>query len=122
MSGADRITVPVRITSGQSLSAEVNVGGYRIVGIQMPAAWDAAGLALHALIAQAGSTPTFGPVNDNAGADLVLAAAPAGGDYIALPPTAALIGLGRIKVLSGTIATPVNQTATRDFFLVLVPA
>lgn len=120
--GADRQVIPVTIPNGGSLSAEVNVGGYRIAGIQMPAAWDAAGLALHALVNQVGATTTFGAVVDNAGADLVLAAAPGAGEYVALPPTAPLVGLGRIKVLSGTIAAPVNQTADRVLRLVLVPA
>jgi len=118
-----RVTVPVQIASGTALSAEVNINAGRIIGIQMPAGWDAAGLSIQALLRQpAGNppAPVFGEVIDNAGAELVLAAAPAANEYVALQDTLPLKALGRVKVRSGTAALPVNQTATRDFFLVIL--
>ena len=117
----DRVLVPVTILSGQSLSAEVNVGSMEIVGVQMPAGWDAAGLALQAATRSTVGPPnvaTFGNVIDIAGVALPLATAPLLDTYVALAPTAAFVGLGRVKVRSGTNAVPVNQTANRDFFLV----
>ena len=120
---SDRKTVAVAIANGASLSVEVNVGPFRIVGIQMPAGWTAANLTLQALVDQpAGNppAPVFGDVVDTAGTELVLAAAPAAGKYVAIADTAALQGLGRIKVRSGTLALPVAQAAARTLYLVLV--
>lgn len=122
MYGTDRTVVPVTILSGTALSAEVNVNAKRIVGIQMPAAWTAGALTFQAVIAQAAGnppTPTFGEVVDSANA-AVTVATPAAGTYIALPDTLALVGLGRIKVRSGTSGTPVNQGADRVIGLVCV--
>lgn len=116
-----RTTVPVFIASGTSLSTEVNVDRGRIVGIQMPAGWDAAGISLQALIRQAAGNPpapVFGNVQDQAGAAL-LVTAPVLDSYVALADTAPLRALGRIKVRSGTSGAPVNQTADRNFFLVV---
>lgn len=119
---AERQQIPVRILAGASLSGEVNVGPGAIIGIMMPAAWTAAGIALHALvIPKVGATAeVFGAVQDEAGADFVLAAGPLANEFVALPPTKQLRGMGRIRVLSGTIAVPVNQVAQADFFLVVV--
>lgn len=120
---SDRKTVSVTIANGAAVSGEVNVGPFRIVGIQMPAGWTAANLTLQALIDQpAGNppAPVFGDVVDGAGAELVLAAAPAAAKYVALADTLALNGLGRIKVRSGTTGLPVNQAAARTIILVLV--
>lgn len=124
MSGyaTERTQIPVRIANGAALSDEVTVGKGRIVGIQMPASWTAAAITFQAVIAQpAGNppTPTFGEVVDAAGTAISLAT-PTGGTYMALPDTLALVGLGRIKVRSGTSGAPVNQAAQRDFFLVVV--
>ena len=120
--GKQRLTVNVTIPNAASESGEVNVGQHRIVGIQMPAAWTAAGLFLKALVRSSGVPPThvFSTVQDNAGADLVLAAGPVADDYIALPDTVPLRGLGRIKVGSGTGALPVAQGAERILTLILV--
>lgn len=110
-----RFTIPVTIPNGATTSGEVNVGQGRLVGIQMPAAWTAGNITLQALVRQVGSTPTFGAVADGAGAAIVVAATPAADTYLALADTAALRGLGRIKVVAGAA-----QGAQRDFFLVTV--
>ena len=116
----ERLALPVHIETGTALSDEVNVGKGRIVGIQMPAGWDAANITAQALTRQAGSVPTFGGVVDQAGNELVVVTAPAADEYVAIPDTVALVGLGRVKLRSGTAAIPVNQTADRDFFLVVL--
>jgi hypothetical protein len=119
--GADRSIVNAVIPIGTALSGEVNVNAKRIVGIIMPAGWDAAGIAFRALIAEPPAlpkVPVYGNVVDQAGAAVGVTAA--AGAYIALPDSLALIGLGRIIVVSGTNAVPVNQTAARTIGLVCV--
>jgi hypothetical protein len=87
------------------------------VGIQMPAAWDAAGVSFAALTRSTGGavpTDTFGKVVDDAGAEVTLAAA-AADMYVNTPSSnkTQLQAPGRLKIRSGTAASPVNQTATR---------
>lgn len=116
----NRTVVPAVIPIGTSLSGEVTLGGKRLVGIIMPAAWDAANLAFQALLAEPSTlpkTPVYGNVVDQAGAAIAITAAAS--VYIALAPTAAFLGLGRILVRSGTNAIPVNQTAARTIGLVV---
>ena len=115
----DRELIPVTILSGQALSAEVNVGGLQIVGILMPAGWDTAGISLQALIRETGGatkTPVWGNVQDQGGVAF-LVTAPVLDSYVAIAPTVALLGLGRVRVRSGTSGTPVNQTADRVLYL-----
>lgn len=117
-----RLLIPVTIANGTALSGEVFVDASRIVGIQMPAGWDAANITLQASLRGSGNpvVRTFGEVVDTAGAEIVLATAPAANEYVALPDTMALLGLGVVKVRSGTVGVPVNQTAERSFFLVVL--
>jgi hypothetical protein len=120
MYGNTRTLVPVLISSGTALSAEVTVGAKRIVGIQMPAGWDAASITFAALTRQSAAAPpvlTFGKVQDAGGTEVTVTA-PAADTYVALADTVALYGLGRVKVRSGVAATPVNQTADRVLYLV----
>lgn len=122
--GRDRTLVPVTIAGGASLSGEVNVGGGRIVGILMPAAWTAAGIAFQALLREPAAlpkVPVYGSVQDAAGAAVNILT-PAADSYVAIADTVALVGLGRILVRSGTNAVPVAQAAARDFFLVVIDA
>lgn len=119
MYGNTRTLIPVLIASGTSLSAEVTVGAKRIVGILMPAGWDAASITFAALTRQtavAVPVKTFGKVQDAGGTEVAITS-PALDTYVAIAPTVALLGLGTIKVRSGTAATPVNQTADRILFL-----
>lgn len=111
--GSAREVIPVTILSGQTVSAEVNVGHRRIVGIQMPAAWTAGTIAFQALIRQAGDTPVFGSVVDGANAAITTGTTPTADTYMALPDSVALKGLGRIKVVAGAA-----QGADRVLYLV----
>jgi hypothetical protein len=117
--GRQRHIVSATIPNGGSLSPEVAVGGARIAGIIMPAAWTAAALNFEALTDQTGATPTFKPVVDSGGTEVTITT---GGDrYIALTDTSPLCaGLGRVKLRSGTSAAPVNQAADRLIKLVLI--
>lgn len=122
--GKDRTEITVLIPNGGSLSAELPTNGHRIVGIKTDAAWTAGGLAFQALISQpAGNppAPVFGAVVDTAGAEIVVSATAMAtvSGYIAIPATFPVIGLGRIKLRSGTNAVPVNQGAQRTLVVVL---
>lgn len=119
--GVERTLVPVTIANGTALSPEVNVNQKRIVGIRMSAGWTAGAITFQALIDEPAAlpkAPVFGNVVDAAGAEISLAT-PTAGTYMALPDTLALLGLGRIKIRSGTSGVPVNQAADRVLYLVL---
>lgn len=119
----NRDEIRVTITTGTALSAPVNLGGRRIVGIKMPAGWDAAGITFAALTRRDDSTnppsDTYGKVQDAGGTEVAITS-PALDTYVAIADTVALQGLGWVKVRSGTAAIPVNQTATRTLFLVVI--
>lgn len=119
-----RTVVPVRIPTGTSLSQEINIDSLTIVGIIMPPAWDAAGIAFQALVAEPSAlpkVPVYGNVVDQAAAAINITGVTAG-VYVAISRQVAqsLTALGRMLVRSGTNAVPVNQTAQRDFYLVCV--
>lgn len=119
--GRNRNAIRVTITSGQALSNVIGVGADRIVGIVMPAGWDAANITIQAVVNQTSDNPpvqTFGEVVDTAGTEIVVATAPAAGEYVALADTMALLALGQVRLRSGTVGAPVNQTATRTLFLI----
>lgn len=108
--------VTVRIANGAALSNAVNLANVgRVVAIQMPAAWTAAGLSFSA----SADGSTYGPdiVNDAGTAATVTATAD---DYIALAQTQRdLVNAAKfLKVRSGTSGAPVNQAADRDIILV----
>ena len=119
--GRNRNAIKFTITSGQALSGAIGVGADRIVGIVMPAGWDAAGLSIQAAVEQSSANPpviTWGEVVDDAGTELVLAAAPGAGEYVAIADTRPLLALGQVRIRSGTVGAPVNQTATRTLYLI----
>lgn len=116
-----RTVVPVTILIGASQSAEININEKRIVGIEMPAGWDAASITFLALVRQPVGNPpapVFGKVQDQGGVEVAITG-PALDTYVSIADTVALQGLGRCKLRSGTAGIPVNQTAQRDFFVVL---
>lgn len=108
------------IASGQSLSGEIDLRDRDVVGIQMPPAWDAAGLAFQcAGVAYDNARPSingpeiFNNVVDETGTAIALTVAAA--TFVALSQAKiyGLRSLSRVKVRSGTNAAPVNQTANR---------
>lgn len=108
---ANTIVKTVTIASGQSLSAELDLEGFKLVCILMPAAWDAAAITFQISDVAGG---TFLDAFDDAGVEIsatVDAARAVGFDDI-LPE---LSSVRFMKLRSGTSATPVNQTASRTF-------
>ena len=81
------------------------------VGIQMPAAWDAANLTF--LAAASSSTPAA--LYDQFGTEVTATAAAS--RYIALDP-AQFFGIRVLQIRSGTAASAVNQTALRTLRVV----
>ncbi len=101
----------VTIANGTSLSAEVALGEKTLVGIVMPAGWDAAALTFQA-------TPddtNFSELYTSAGSAVSFTVA--AGQFIAVDPTI-WRGVTGIKVRSGTSGSPVNQTSARALTLI----
>ena len=116
--GKDRTVIPVTIPNGGTTSAEFNVNGKRVVGIEMSAAWTVGNLTAQALIDDPPGlpkAPVFGNVVDGAGAVIVIAATPTAGTYLALADVNAFLGLGRVKLVAGAA-----QGADRILKVVLV--
>jgi hypothetical protein len=93
------------IAAGQSTSSAAELVGDTIVGLYMPAAWDAADLAFQA----SPDGTNFSPMSDFGAAVSVKAAA---GQYVPLDVTK-FIGVSYVRVQSHSGGTPVNQTAAR---------
>jgi hypothetical protein len=102
-----------KITSGTALSPEVDIGPRLLVGIAMPAGWDAAALTFQASFD--GGTTWL----EMQGASAVLTYNAAASQYIAVDP-ALWRGVSALKVRSGTLGAPVNQTADRNLTLITV--
>jgi len=113
LSGATTLTVTIAIN--ESLSAEVDLGSYRLAGIVMPAAWDAGNLTFQVASATGG---TFQNLYDDGGSEVVVTAAVSTSIAVDLLATA-LAPWRFIKVRSGTAGAAVVQTAARTITLVL---
>jgi hypothetical protein len=101
----------VTIANGAALSNAVKLSGATLLGIEMPAAWTAAGLTFQHSI----DGVTYTDLYDGAGAEVSLTVVAA--HYVFLPP-ANWSGIVYLKVRSGTGGTPVNQGAERVLKLV----
>lgn len=120
------IQTRVAIANGAALSNEVDLGGHKVVAIQMPASWTAADLTL---VARPGipdgragtSNDALQDVYDSADAEVVIEAAAA--RYIVLDGVEreALDAIRVCKFRSGTTGVPVNQGAAREILLVTEP-
>jgi len=99
------------IGTGTALSAEVPLGEKTLVGILMPAAWDAASLTFQATT----DDTNFAELQDGAGGAISFTVS--AGVFVAVDP-AKWRGITGVKVRSGTSGAPVNQTANRTITLV----
>ncbi len=97
--------VSAQIAAGQSLSAQVDIGGWTLVGIVVPANWTTAGLSFQA---SADGGATWGELLDMT-ATAITVSSIAGAARIAIDPTK-LRGVRSLKVRSGTSGAPVAQT------------
>ena len=107
--------ITATIASGQSLSEAVPLGAKSLVGLAMPAAWDAASLTFQ--VSVDGGTTWFELV-DMAGSAVAMGVA--AGHFVQIDPTK-WRGINHIKVRSGTAGAAVNQNADRAIGLVVRP-
>lgn len=104
--------VTATIAASGSLSAEVNLGGLRLFGIYMPAAWTAAVLTFQA----SPDGTNWYDVYDKDGNEVTAQAAAS--RFVSLDPVV-FAAAAYIKVRSGTSGTPVVQSAERALSLAL---
>ena len=111
------LTIPktIVIANGQSLSASVDLGGYILQGIAMPAGWDAATLSFQTSIDNWTTSLEMQSISG------VINPPAAAGQFIALDRVL-FRTVTTLKVRSGTVGVPVNQTAQRTLTLLLRPA
>lgn len=105
-------TTTVTIANNQSLSPTVDLSGWTLVGIGMPATWTTAGLTLQAST----NNSTWKDVYDATGTEVTIQADAS--QFILLNPQN-YFGLRYLKIRSGTSGTPVNQGAARTITLIL---
>jgi len=104
----------ITIANGASLGDEIDVEGYTLFAIEMPATWTAANLTFEAASTSGG---TFLQIVDDGGTEVVVTASAS--VIIGLDAKAPeLAALRFIKLRSGTKATPVNQAAARTIKLI----
>jgi hypothetical protein len=109
----------VTIANGAAISGAIQVADSNVVGLLLPAAWTAAGIAFH--VSYDGTTYVQLMVEDKMAAppygldeyEILAADVPiAESVYIPLDP-AIFLGVLYLKVRSQTAGTPVNQGAAR---------
>lgn len=96
------------IAASSATSGEVDLEGGKLVGVIMPAAWDAATLSVQASTASGG---TFADVYSSAGAQVSWTVAAS--QYIAIDP-ATVGGVEFVKLVSSA-----TQTAQRDLTVIV---
>lgn len=103
------------IAINTALSAEVLLGEKTLVGIVMPAGWDAASITFQGTV----DDTNFGNLFNDAGTEVTITT-PAATQQIMFRQdlVAILRGVTGIKIRSGTNGTPVNQTAARAITLI----
>jgi hypothetical protein len=106
-------TLTATIANGQSLSGALNLGGLRLFGIVMPAAWTAAGLTFR-MSPDGGAS--WSDLYDDAGVEFIVSAAAS--RFIMLDP-AGFSALPWLQARSGTSVAPVAQGADRSLTLML---
>lgn len=107
-------TYTATILSGASISTTLPLQMRQVVGIQMPAAWTAAGLSFTA----SADGSTFSTLVDPYGVEIVLTVAAS--QFILIPPDS-LGGMVALRLRSGTSAAAVNQGADRAITVVARP-
>ena len=106
--------IAASIASGQSLSAQVDIGPYLLKGILLPSGWTAASLTFQ--VSFDGGATWFEHYS-YAGSETVFGQAAGVGEYIALDPTL-WGGVVSLKIRSGTQAAPVAQASLASLQLI----
>jgi hypothetical protein len=104
------------ILNGQSVSNEQDMRMWRLIAIEMPAAWTAASLSFKSASASGAEVP----FTDTAGAEVTFTVAAS--KYVAVSDTNnAYRSLAFTQLVSGTNAAPVAQGANRVVNLLVLP-
>ena len=105
-------TLNVTITSGAAVSDTANVRGRDVVGIVMPSGWDAAALTFRVSVdgANFADAYTTGGTEISYTVGAVRFIPVQGGTFS---------GMQGLALRSGTVGTPVNQTADRTLGIVV---
>lgn len=106
-------TLTCTIESGASLSGAVDLGGRKLVAIDMPASWTAASLTFQASV----DNSTWDDLYDGATERALTVAA----SRYMHQNIADWVGVRYLKIRSGTAGTPVNQGGDRVITLVVQP-
>lgn len=101
------------LDAAASLSDAVNLGGLRLFGIVMPASWTAAALTFQVSFDEGAS---WSNLYDASGSEVSVTVAAS--RAITLDPVI-FAAVPMLKVRSGTMAAPVNQTAAAALQLVV---
>lgn len=109
--------INVTIPNGVSVSDPIDVGGSVVVGFFGPAAWTTAALQVEA---SANGSTNWVPITDSAGSVTGSLASITALYAYALDPVA-MLPWRYVRLLSGTVATPVNQAADRVFTVITRP-
>ncbi|MDR3474433.1 MAG: hypothetical protein P4M09_22520 [Devosia sp.] len=104
------------IAAGQSLSNAIPLNRREIVGIVMPAGWDAADLTFRSSL-DAGATWSEVYQDSGVAVQLIVGA----GRRIAQDP-GGWKGIDALQIRSGTTTAPVTQSAARSITLIVRPA
>ena len=105
------------IGAGQSLSNGVLLGDYTLAGIAIGSPWTAAPITYQASFDYGN---TWQELNNSAGTAVSIPSSTTAGTYYAIDVRdPSLTGVTMLKVRSGTVASPVVQTAGGSFFVVM---
>ena len=107
----------VTIANGASVSGAVDIRETALLGFFAPAAWTAAALQVEA---SADGSTNWVPITDSSGSVTGSLASITALYAYALDPVA-MLPWRYIRILSGTVATPVNQAADRVFTVITRP-
>jgi hypothetical protein len=115
----ERVVEDFRVTilNGQSLSDAVSCDGGVIISLQVPAVWTNAALTFEGSV----DGTTFGPVYDDAGVEVLIAAGSVIADRVIVNSTILekLAGLRAFRLRSGSVGAPVAQAGDRIFRVVI---
>lgn len=97
------------IAAGQSISGQIDIGPYQIVGIYIPATWTGSATQTFQVSYDGGST--WFEHYSYSGSETVFGAISGTATYLAIDPTL-WRGVASLKIRSGTPASPVNQSGS----------
>jgi len=106
---------PVTISNGTALSPAIPLAPRHLTGIAVPSTWNAANLSLQASY----DGTNFFEFCDKAGLYAIVVPAVAG--YVIGLDPAVFRGVVMIKIRSGTLASPVNQTGDQILQVITTP-